>query len=764
MELHGTKTSLKLKIAATLIVLHFAHTQSAKTNARPVHEIINEQARSDDKTRHNNAPGVLPYGNPLAGNSQQNARLHAQNQQAMFNAERIRQHRAQVQRWTKAPLPVDSYMKAYHESQESHQMAVEQQQASIRDKKAPNPTTKPPKTRIRQSTLKRGVRIIPEATKEGSVKDKNRNHRSHGSVDYRQYLEPKMYKTVYVSPAPTYDQGVTIKPNGNIGLTSLKSSDEDVKLFTEAIPSKTRYVYPKQYNQMQIYESAKDIEALNALLKKAPQIQAAELNSLVNPENTESKDILDTPIDLYFYMKDPPVQNLASHYDQTYAQIPPTYASSYMPSLVKDYTPITEEVDDIENPDKDPKVKPYGLQSVLATQKPEIETTSKKSNNYYKVEVASQTINAGYNPSEVNHLNDIGSYKIQAQPLIHYLKNHPTSEGDLSERYLHHNAQHHGIQHLSEDGTETSAYGDESVSINNNNESKHRNKRAIKEPSNSIPETTGQITEIPVTIEKKETPKSEPLIRINPLINNHKKEIETFLTTPNFPVGVAIDYNTDYESDVSISVPKKRLNRGQYDYSIDDDEFNDYSEDFNTPDYEYSGTQNFKQPSLFRDGHRQNYASNLGYNQNTDLTTSFSNKFRNIKRYPNLSNRDFYDSHNGYNYGPPATSYGVPNVYGHPGHQYGLPQRYGVPNVIEPVYMLTENQLKSLLHYAANYEFGYRVRDHESGNDFGHHEAKSGEKTNGHYHVRLPDGRMQKVRYSAGPEGFHADISYDHLK
>ncbi|KAH9636348.1 hypothetical protein HF086_002582 [Spodoptera exigua] len=69
-----------------------------------------------------------------------------------------------------------------------------------------------------------------------------------------------------------------------------------------------------------------------------------------------------------------------------------------------------------------------------------------------------------------------------------------------------------------------------------------------------------------------------------------------------------------------------------------------------------------------------------------------------------------------------------------------------------------------MIQYAANYEFGYRVRDHETGNDFGHQEAKSGDKTHGSYHVLLPDGRLQQVKYSAGPDGFHADISYDHLQ
>ncbi|CAG4967524.1 unnamed protein product [Colias eurytheme] len=69
-----------------------------------------------------------------------------------------------------------------------------------------------------------------------------------------------------------------------------------------------------------------------------------------------------------------------------------------------------------------------------------------------------------------------------------------------------------------------------------------------------------------------------------------------------------------------------------------------------------------------------------------------------------------------------------------------------------------------MLQYAANYEFGYRVRDSDSGNFYGQYEAKKGESTKGHYHVLLPDGRMQQVVYSAGPSGYHANISYEHLK
>ena len=62
--------------------------------------------------------------------------------------------------------------------------------------------------------------------------------------------------------------------------------------------------------------------------------------------------------------------------------------------------------------------------------------------------------------------------------------------------------------------------------------------------------------------------------------------------------------------------------------------------------------------------------------------------------------------------------------------------------------------------YASKYQFGYRIRDPQSGSDFGHTEAREGEHTEGGYHVLLPDGRVQSVRYYAGPSGFHASVSY----
>lgn len=70
------------------------------------------------------------------------------------------------------------------------------------------------------------------------------------------------------------------------------------------------------------------------------------------------------------------------------------------------------------------------------------------------------------------------------------------------------------------------------------------------------------------------------------------------------------------------------------------------------------------------------------------------------------------------------------------------------------------NQLQ--LQYAAGYEFGYRVRDYNTGNDFGHTQNKNTDgKITGEYHILLPDGRVQNVRYRADDDGFHADVTYE---
>ncbi|XP_039449725.1 bromodomain-containing protein 4B [Culex pipiens pallens] len=59
------------------------------------------------------------------------------------------------------------------------------------------------------------------------------------------------------------------------------------------------------------------------------------------------------------------------------------------------------------------------------------------------------------------------------------------------------------------------------------------------------------------------------------------------------------------------------------------------------------------------------------------------------------------------------------------------------------------------------YAFGYRVRDFHTGNDFGHIQNRDNGVTRGEYHILLPDGRVQNVRYHADEKGFHAEVSYE---
>lgn len=53
------------------------------------------------------------------------------------------------------------------------------------------------------------------------------------------------------------------------------------------------------------------------------------------------------------------------------------------------------------------------------------------------------------------------------------------------------------------------------------------------------------------------------------------------------------------------------------------------------------------------------------------------------------------------------------------------------------------------------------MRDHQSGDDFSHSQAHDGKATQGEYRVKLPDGRVQVVSYTADNKGYRADVRYD---
>merc|ERR1711892_1234375 len=66
--------------------------------------------------------------------------------------------------------------------------------------------------------------------------------------------------------------------------------------------------------------------------------------------------------------------------------------------------------------------------------------------------------------------------------------------------------------------------------------------------------------------------------------------------------------------------------------------------------------------------------------------------------------------------------------------------------------------------YAAEapvYNYQYGVSDDYSGSVFSAQENRNNYDTAGEYRVNLPDGRVQVVSYSAGPEGYVADVQYE---
>lgn len=64
------------------------------------------------------------------------------------------------------------------------------------------------------------------------------------------------------------------------------------------------------------------------------------------------------------------------------------------------------------------------------------------------------------------------------------------------------------------------------------------------------------------------------------------------------------------------------------------------------------------------------------------------------------------------------------------------------------------------IHKRHNYAFSYKVLDHSSGDDFSHSQVQDSSATNGEYRVKLPDGRLQIVSYTADHNGYKADVKY----
>lgn len=68
--------------------------------------------------------------------------------------------------------------------------------------------------------------------------------------------------------------------------------------------------------------------------------------------------------------------------------------------------------------------------------------------------------------------------------------------------------------------------------------------------------------------------------------------------------------------------------------------------------------------------------------------------------------------------------------------------------------------LKFLPQQKKDYAFSYAVRDRATGDDFSHSQSQNSRATNGEYRVKLPDGRVQIVSYTADRNGYNAEVKY----
>ena len=82
----------------------------------------------------------------------------------------------------------------------------------------------------------------------------------------------------------------------------------------------------------------------------------------------------------------------------------------------------------------------------------------------------------------------------------------------------------------------------------------------------------------------------------------------------------------------------------------------------------------------------------------------------------------------------------------------------GTKSVYQPSYFYKPAYEEALKPY----EYSYQVKDEYSGNDFEASESSDGQKVQGYYSVLLPDGRRQRVEYTADDaNGYNADVSYE---
>ncbi|XP_059483429.1 pro-resilin-like isoform X2 [Neocloeon triangulifer] len=131
------------------------------------------------------------------------------------------------------------------------------------------------------------------------------------------------------------------------------------------------------------------------------------------------------------------------------------------------------------------------------------------------------------------------------------------------------------------------------------------------------------------------------------------------------------------------------------------------------------------------------------------FTGSNTRPFNGGNTRPFAGNNDRFGNNNNNNRPPFSAGSGGNSGFGNNGGNNG-----GFP-------VNSNNLNNDDLSEPANYEFSYEVNDPPSGQNFGHTERRQGDDTSGSYFVLLPDGRLQRVDYTAGVGGYRARVTYE---
>lgn len=387
---------------------------SANIPLRPVYE------RSEEDVNFLWKPTLGKQIYTLSQDTQRfRSNFHVQNQQRRYISEKEKKQRAQARRFI--PVPQDVMNRHIKENAERQELNLKELEAKfIREitavVKANNYTTvkslvqkKEVDNLNQNNTLKELPNLVEQIETDATSSEQIRTKRiADGRVihlksprhipysSYPRYYTQAHQKNYNANEQPMYGQQYgRYFPNGNNHNAPVKYIPTQ-QLYTEDVSSLTssafKYPAPEpEFSQLNVYKNNENYEtSLEALLGKDPNDQIKGLNHLLQQSNSNHKvtneDLRNININLKSSSLDVPTQYYA--YEEQPAGVFVTPKYQYEPKdeyqQVRDYTPITENVQDIADTRQPVRIV---TQQDIATERP---ATLTSSSNYYKVEVASE--------------------------------------------------------------------------------------------------------------------------------------------------------------------------------------------------------------------------------------------------------------------------------------------------------------------------------------------------------------------------------------